>query len=187
MDTNQNTAAKIAAAKKALSQLEYQLFQESRGTKKSAAKTTKEMRAEKYKTINGLTIHNLRQAGNTVKITHIRYANMTGVGVLVPIPSYLRKLTDFHPRGGATYVVITTPSKEVYSAVSVCNEVDCFDYRTGVKLALDRFSQGIADELLAPLEAIKADEAVNATPEIVEPTPCPLTGVVPEHTKSCMV
>ena len=109
METAQTTTAQIAASKKALRQLEYKLFQESGKKSKRPVRTTKEMRAAKYKTNNGLTIHELRRAGNTVKITHIRYASMEGVGTLVPVPSYLRKLTSFYPRGGVTYVLITTP------------------------------------------------------------------------------
>lgn len=110
-------------------------------------------KTEKYKTRNGLTIYGLRKAGNDVKVTHVRYATMKDVAVPVPVPSYLRKFVDFTARGGATHIVITTATGETVAVSSVCHEDDSFDYKLGVKIALDQISDEEADYLLNPAEA----------------------------------
>jgi hypothetical protein len=102
----------------------------------------------RYATNNGLTIHKLRQAGNTVSVVHIRYADIPGVAIAPPVPSYLRGAYEFLPRGGATYVTIIKPNGEWMSLSSVCHIDDSFDYKLGVKHALEQLDQQEADALL---------------------------------------
>jgi hypothetical protein len=106
---------------------------------------------EKYKTTNGLTVENLRKAGHKVKVVHVRYTAFEGVKVLVPVPSFLRGVAKFTAFGGATHIVITTPASDSpdIAVSSVCHTDDCFDYRLGVKRALDEISQDEATLLLS--------------------------------------
>jgi hypothetical protein len=120
---------------------------------KQARAEQKASRKEKYKTTNGLTVYKLRQAGVTVKVTHIRYCDLPGVNTLTPVPSYLRGLYDFTPKGGATHIKLTNLMGETIALTSVCHHIDSFDYKMGVKIALDQILQHEADELLAGLEA----------------------------------
>jgi len=112
----------------------------------------------KYKTSNGLTVHNLRQAGVEVSISHIRYIELEGSNDLIPVPSYLRKMYDFYPRGGATHIALVKPDGSWMGVSSVCHVTDSFDYKLGVKVALDQISNDEAADLLAGLEAIAEDE-----------------------------
>ena len=120
----------------------------------------KAARVEKYKTDNGLTIYNLRMAGNEVKVTHIRYTDITipkldhegnelgSITVTVPVPSYMRSVYNFNAKGGTTHIVITTPEGERHVCTAICHEVDSYDYKLGVKLALDQVPDELAKELL---------------------------------------
>lgn len=129
----------------------------------------KQARAEKYKTANGLTIYALRLAGHQVNVTHIRYVEIEGERIrredgqkvvekfttLQPVPSYLRNVYEFFGKGGSTYITITTPSGLTYAVSSHCHFLDSFDYKLGVKKALDVFDQADAFALLngnAPTE-----------------------------------
>lgn len=106
---------------------------------------------EKYAINNGLSVHKLRLAGNRVTIAHIRYVSIPtqdGASVLQPVPSYLRNFHEFTPYGGATHISITTPENKEYLTSSFCHLDDGFDYKMGVKRALESFSQAEADKLL---------------------------------------
>jgi len=106
---------------------------------------------DRYTISNGLSVHKLRLAGNRVSISHIRYVLMDAqdqTSVLLPIPSYLRNFHEFTPNGGATHISITTPDNEEFLVSSYCHVVDNFDYKLGVKIALEGFSQEMADKLL---------------------------------------
>lgn len=127
----------------------------------------------KYKTSNGLTVHNLRQAGVEVSISHIRYVEIEGSPDLVPVPSYLRKMYDFYPRGGATHIALVKPDGAWMGVSSVCHIADSFDYKLGVKTALDQISADEAEDLLAGLSACTEEEdVVLAGPEGKEGCAC---------------
>lgn len=180
MNTNQTIAeleAEIINSNKNTHKLKLQLL----NLKKQQGKQTVDkkalraaQRAARYTTENGLTIHKLRLAGNSVKVTHIRYTAVEGKRVeykdgvkyevpfvtYQPVPSYLRKVVDFDGKGGCTYIVITTPEKQVYSVSSHCHELDAFDYKLGVKYALDLLTEAEAKILLsgAPVDAKPVSE-----------------------------
>jgi len=109
---------------------------------------------QRYLTKNGLTIHKLRQAGVTVTVSHIRYVD-AGIEPLVPVPSSLRGVYNFHPRGGATHIIMVAPDGTTIGVSSVCHVDDSFDYKMGVKIALDQVTQDEAEHLLSGLEALE--------------------------------
>lgn len=133
------------------------------GTEDKAA-ARKAKLAARYITNNGLTIHKLRLAGNDVMVSHIRFTEVPGntvthengelvkqpFTVLQPVPSNLRKFYDFTAKGGATHIVITKRDGSQVAVASYCHELDGFDYKLGVKLALDCFSIEDAHQLLTP-------------------------------------
>lgn len=133
---------------------EFERFQAT-GKAKSEDRLIRRARLRKlrYSTKNGLDVYKLRQAGHKVKVTHIRYTASDDISVLIPAPSYLRGVVEFYPRGGVTYLVITTADGQTLSANSICHADDCFDYKLGVKLCLDQISQAEADFLLSTLPA----------------------------------
>lgn len=114
-------------------------------------------RAEKYKTKNGLTVHELRKAGNRVRVCHVRYIEVPGVAVAIPVPLYMKEMVppnanggpNFAPNGGATHIHITSPLGHEIGVSSVCHIDDSFDYKLGVKYALDQINQTQANNLLA--------------------------------------
>lgn len=118
----------------------------------AAEVANKLLRKTQYDANNGLTIHKLRSAGNIVKITHIRYTTMYtkyDTPLIVPVPSYLRKIYDFNAKGGVTHIAITNPKTGRYlAATSVCHEIDSFIYKRGVQLALETLTQADIAELL---------------------------------------
>lgn len=118
-----------------------------------AAAVAKKLNKERYKTRNGLTIHGLRQAGVIVTVNHIRYTDIPNVPVLIPVPSYLRKLHDFNPRGGVTHITLVAPDGQSFALTSICAMSDSFDYRMGVKIALDQLSHDDAKFLMSGTEA----------------------------------
>lgn len=165
----------VAGKQKELRTAQYELFksthvpvdQEKQKLLRKAAKKSK------YETENGLTIHKLRQAGHKVLVSHTRYvlkktkkparmADQPDQQMLVPCPSSLRKFTDFYPRGGQTYVHITTIDDETIITDSTCHFEDSFDYKLGIKHCLDSISMDAATELLAPLEIFEAIESQTA-------------------------
>ncbi|WP_394998905.1 hypothetical protein [Acinetobacter sp.] len=142
----QNAKKAVSAATAAL----YQFSKENQpAVQEDKVAARKAAKVAKYATKNGLTIHKLRLAGNEVKITHIRFTDIPGVATLVPVPSYMRTVYNFWPRGGATHIVITTPDGKRWAATSVCHCIDSFDYKLGVKEALDSFYLADAKELLS--------------------------------------
>ena len=157
-EIRQKIAAEPEANKKTIRSLEHQAYLawvEEGGREEAAQQAIAARKAmkDKYKTSNGLTVHKLRQAGVEVKVTHIRYTEMSN-GLLVPVPSYLRKQFDFHPRGGATHVTLKSPDGSWLGVSSVCNQSDSFDYKLGIKIALDCITNDEAQELLAGLAAL---------------------------------
>lgn len=159
LETEAALQQELQDAQKAVSQATAALYEFRKGAVQQVDKVAarKAAQAAKYTTKNGLTIHKLRLAGNEVKITHIRYTDIEGVATLVPVPSYMRTVYSFWPRGGATHIVITMPDGRRWSATSVCHAIDSFDYKLGVKEALDSFSIEDATELLADKGANQAE------------------------------
>ena len=103
----------------------------------------------KYTSDNGLTIEKLQNAGFSVKVVHVRYMKLDGVPVPVPVPVFLRDVVSFAARGGATHILVEdTDSGEYVVASSICHERDNFDYKFGVKLALEQFSKDEASHIL---------------------------------------
>jgi hypothetical protein len=161
----------IADRQKEIRDLQFQAYKvksaaRDRGAEAVAAKLAK---GEKYKTKNGLTIHSLRQAGNEVSVAHIRYAQYPGVVTLVPVPSYMRKLAKkFYPNGGATHITIKNPASGGMVIVSsICHIDDSFDYRMGVKLALDQIDDVAATQLMQQDNLAKVEETIAAEPVTV--------------------
>lgn len=111
----------------------------------------------RYATNNGLSIHALRQAGNKVSVSHIRYADIDGVVALTPVPSFLRGAFTFFARGGATHITIVKPSGEWVCLSSVCHIDDSFDYKMGVKTALEQLTPEEAHGFLNPEEVNPVD------------------------------
>lgn len=146
--------AELYKAKNALDLEDPTIRERERKVRKEELRALNRMR---YATDNGLTIHKLRQAGNTVSVVHIRYADIPGVAHAPPVPSYLRGAYEFLPRGGATYITIIKPNGEWMSLSSVCHVDDSFDYKLGVKYALEQLTQEEADELLVTKEPEKAE------------------------------
>lgn len=146
----------IQALEKQIRMKEFERFQATeKPTVEDRLTRRQRLRELKYKTKNDLSIYALRKAGHKVKVTHIRYAKNAELSVLIPVPSYLRNIVDFYPRGGVTYLVITTPDGQLLSMNSICHVDDCFDYKLGVKLCLDQITKEEATFLLSttPTEA----------------------------------
>lgn len=120
-------------------------------------------RKTKYNTSNGVTIHKLRQAGVKVSVNHIRYSELPGIPHLVPVPSYLRSMYDFYPRGGVTHITLVAPAGESYGLTSICHMSDSFDYKLGVKLCLEQLEAEDAEYLLSGLDATKEAGCVGCT------------------------
>lgn len=160
--TIESVQAEILTKQKEIRQCEAKLFQ--LGSKKKdvelIAKRRAEARKAKYKTKNGLTIEGLRKAGHKVRVSHIRYTEQPGVAILIPVPSYMRKVANFTSYGGATHIVITTPLSDSpdIAISSVCHSDDCFDYKMGVKQALDTIEQADADNLMSGLTIVEQAE-----------------------------
>lgn len=144
-----NTVAELYREKARIIQENPEAAAEAENARKVGQRFLMKLR---YETKNGLTIHNLRQAGHVVSISHIRYSDVEGVKNPVPVPSYLRGAFKLSPRGGATHISILKPNGEWICVSSICHQDDCFDYKLGVKTALEQLTQAEADELLTPVE-----------------------------------
>lgn len=174
MSTEHNLRNTITAAEATIRNAERQLFllEKSKSPVVDKKAIAAQKRAERYKTKNGLTIDKLIQAGNTVRVSHIRYMEIPGTRVVghiweddvkvpvyedfitrVPVPTFLRGHCEFTAKGGSTYVVITTPEGDIISRDSHCHELDSFDYKLGVKNCLDQIKQEAADDLLIDIRA----------------------------------
>lgn len=169
--------AQLAQAERAVAVAKRELFEYRKanrcGISIDKKALSKQRRAEAVKTENGLTIHNLRKAGCKVLVSHIRFADTMVVKQIkdpltdklveivefqpVPVPSYMRKYVDFNAKGGATYIVVEKDGHEPIMASSHCHQLDSFDYKMGVKRALDLITQQEADELLIDADGDRAD------------------------------
>lgn len=147
---------------KQLRTVEFELYKVTntpKPDKATIAANRKKAKTLKYKTENGLSIQDLRTAGNKVKVIHIRNTvvlipKTTHDGELryhleltMPVNSFMRKSYTFEPRGGATHIQVTTPDGAIFMGSSICHEQDTFDYKMGVKLALEQFT----DEAIAKM------------------------------------
>lgn len=167
MNTKTNTSLqeyqdRITEAKKAIRECEAGIHQLTYVPTDPAAvkELRKQQKLQKYKTSNGLTVHKLRLAGYEVKVTHIRFTDvhtpklnhkgeLIGELVLtVPVNAYLHKVYDFNARGGVTHIVITNPDKTRWVAVqAICHEIDSYDYKLGVKTALENIDPTVAAQM----------------------------------------
>lgn len=122
----------------------------------------------RYQTENGLTIYNLRKAGNKVQVIHLRNMVIDGVPIPVPVPTYLKDVsthwqrvntpegveydytagTHFYEMGGTTHVSIINKQDEKMLVTSVCHLADHYCYKMGIKVALDKIPPEVADKLL---------------------------------------
>jgi hypothetical protein len=102
---------------------------------------------------NGVTIQKLVEAGNNVRVKHLRLAlywaqphaigrNTTSSMRVIVVPSSFRKDPNYHllPKGGFTHVVIKRPNGEYICVSSECSEDDPFCYNMGVCVALERLT-----------------------------------------------
>jgi hypothetical protein len=160
------TQEKLAQAKKEVNRLKAELYQERKSIVTLVDKKAirKQQKAVKYATKNGLTIHKLRLAGYDVSVSHIRYTEFdydqtvhrtnARPPIRVPVPTHLREYVDFSSKGGATHIVISRPTADGGTTglrlTSICHELDSFDYKLGVKTALDQIEPALAAQLLAP-------------------------------------
>jgi hypothetical protein len=83
-------------------------------------------------------IKQLRQAGYKVRVLHKRNYNkinkIGGISMVV------------NPKGGETFIEITTPDKSLTTAgASICSNKDLFNRRTGNKIALGRAIKSMED------------------------------------------
>jgi hypothetical protein len=123
--------------------------------------------AEKYNTTNGATIEAFKKAGIKVHILHLRYEGwMTNIDQNVDlentadanrtlkfnpqflVPSYMRKTCSFDPKGGVTHVILRLPNNEVIRLTSLCSIKDTFDYKFGIKKALEQLTPETVQSLL---------------------------------------
>jgi len=141
-------------------------------------KATREAaRAEKYATKNGLSITRLKELGYDITVSHIRNTlvkigegvgskgNIQDILIPVPIPAYLKHQFTPSARGGATHIIISVPvdERELEGAgewvglTSICHADDAFDYKLGVKTALDTITPEEAADLItnAPGETLE--------------------------------
>lgn len=123
-----------------------------RAAYKLAQKTErKAQRKLRYQTENGITVRRLEEAGCKVRVTHVRPTLLKGKrhDVRVMVPTYLRQFHTFTARGGATFVEIyPNGGGEPICVHAVCHDSDGFDYRMGIKLALERLSTADITRLL---------------------------------------
>jgi len=164
MQDIKSTEATIIAKCEELRKLKAKLYPLGLKGNKALANEERAQRLKtRYATHNGLTIEKLRKAGLKVSVSHIRYTQQDGVKPLIPVPSYLRKVAEFTPFGGATHICIVLPTSDSVPICvsSVCHIDDCFDYKMGVKIALDQFTQEEADLLLSGSTLVEQAQTVT--------------------------
>lgn len=122
--------------KKAYERRELQLEKKSR------------LSAVKYRTKNGLTIQKLKAKGHEVHVRHLRWASKSSDRVEYMVPSYLRGHYGFNPLGGVSIVTVKTLLHGEFSYAAQCRADEGFDYRLGIKYALDKIPQQIVEKLL---------------------------------------
>ena len=103
---------------------------------------------------NGMTIAKLQQAGNSVRVKHLRWAlylphyrtwaRSSGhpEAKKIVVPSSLRQdpMYVFLPKGGYTHIIIKNPEGKYICLSSECSDKDSFCYASGVAAALDRMT-----------------------------------------------
>jgi len=102
---------------------------------------------------NGLTIQQLQEAGNSVRVKHLRWAlylplydvprnsrNIASRALVVPSTFRSDPMYIFLPKGGYTHLVIKHKSGRYICVSSECSEDDTFCYAAGVATALDRLT-----------------------------------------------
>jgi hypothetical protein len=83
-------------------------------------------------------IKQLRQAGYKVRVFHKRNYNQ-----IQKIGGISMEVT---PKGGETFIEITTPDKTITTAgASICSDKDLFNRRTGNTIALGRAMKAMED------------------------------------------
>jgi hypothetical protein len=83
-------------------------------------------------------IKQLRQAGYKVRVLHKRNYN-----TIQRLGGYSKEVA---PKGGETYIEITTPDKRLTTAgASLCSDKDLFNRRTGNIIALGRAIKEMED------------------------------------------
>jgi hypothetical protein len=92
-----------------------------------------------------MTVKELRQAKNKVRVIHYRYLEVNddeNKARLDLFPRFELKekhtLKDVSPRGGKTVIQVSYTNGKEYSAEAVCSLKDNFCYRRGVIIALGR-------------------------------------------------
>ena len=93
-------------------------------------------------TFSGMTVEQLRKAGNKVRVIHSRY-NANDVKNLSKrklclIPAYVMKGEDMNPLGGKTFIQLTSVDGKEYVGVSECSLKDAFNRKRGVEIAIGR-------------------------------------------------
>ncbi len=114
--------------------------------------------------IKNMTIHQLRLAGNKVRVTHKRYAiqgynyffnqvlKTKGVDILrkylIPIKGIRadNQQNLINPKGGSTTIDITTKNGQEYSATAFCNLKDSFNRKTAISICLGRIGEQMEKE-----------------------------------------
>jgi hypothetical protein len=83
-------------------------------------------------------IKQLRQAGYKVRVLHKRnYNKIQKIGGIS---------MEVAPKGGETFIEITTPDKSLTTAgASICSDKDLFNRRTGNTIALGRAIKSMED------------------------------------------
>lgn len=82
------------------------------------------------------TVHELRKAGNMVKVFHHRH-----VKTFRSIFSHGGMKTKYDPRGGMTKVVIkpkNLPSEHTVVGTAYCSDKDNYNKKLGVRIAMGR-------------------------------------------------
>lgn len=84
------------------------------------------------------SIKQLRQAGYKVRVIHKRnYDEIQKIGGIS---------MQVSPKGGETFIEITTPDKSLTTAgASICSNKDLFNRRTGNEIALGRAIKSMQD------------------------------------------
>jgi len=97
------------------------------------------------------TVQSLRQSGHKVRVIHSRHLNFgpnaTRKNKLNPpfITSLEMKergidKSDLAPRGGRTFIQVTTPSGQELCSEAICSLADNFNKKLGVEIALGRLN-----------------------------------------------
>ena len=92
-----------------------------------------------------MTVKELRQSNNKVRVIHYRYLEINddeNKPRLDLLPRFELKekhmLKDVSPRGGKTVIQVSYTNGKEYSAEAVCSLKDNFCYKVGVSICLGR-------------------------------------------------